>query len=408
MNPGVIGLGRLTVLAAAVAVVVALCGSVLGLTPSDLRGVSLTTTATFTLIFIVPIVATAGAFAGATQRRIAGSLRSGVRHPARSALSVAAAQAMVGLFGVVLAAVIVMATEDAWVLPHLPLLGVAALSLTAASLTGQALGRFVPVVIAAPLLLALGYVVMAVPAAMSSPLWLRHLFLVEDCCSPEHALAPQVLIAQTILWGSLAVGALIMTLRRLPRVALVAASVVVVVVGAQLAAVQVDDFDWSPTVPRTSELSCAQSDGVEVCVWPEHDEALDGLLTAAHEVARVGETYDLTVPSSYSEDTTSGAAPLVVHPDHLAQSDLAAAISMAIPGDPTRCEAPDGGIPGELVNAWYLLTSWWVDQTTGTPRPDLEAMWAKDYLTEATDTAARVRDLTAAIETCDPTMAPAP
>ncbi len=403
MSPGINRLARLPVLAAFVAVAVAVFVGIVGVYPVDLRGVSVTVAAMSPLVFIVPMVATAGVFAGATHRAMRGSVRAAVRHPVQAAISVAAAQASVGLLGVVVTAVIVMLTEGAWAVPYLPLLGVAAVNLLAASLIGQVLGRFVPVVIAAPMVLALGYGVMAVPPAMH-PLWLRHLFVVGDCCTIEQTIAPQVLVAQVLLWTSLILAGVAMSLRTVPRLVGAFAAVALVAVGSQTAVAQVDEFDWSPAAPRAGDLSCVESDRSEVCVWPEHEEALPGLMTVADRAAEIAVERDLKVPATYSEDTEAGEGVLVtMSADPV---DLAVAVAYAIPPSLERCASPDDDINSAVYNAHALLTSWWMEQLDVPPEFDSGVLWAGDYLTEGEETSDRIRQLTAAVETCDPALAP--
>ncbi|WP_454084488.1 hypothetical protein [Georgenia sp. Marseille-Q6866] len=376
---------------------------IVGVYPVDLRGVSVTVSSMTPLVFIVPMVAAAGVFAGATQRGMRGSVQAGLRHPIRGALSVAAAQALVGMLGVAATAVIVMLTEQIWVLPHLPLLGVAAVCLLAASFTGQVLGRFIPAVIAAPLVLALGYGVMAVPPAMH-PLWLRHLFLVGDCCSPDQTISPRVLTAQVLFWGTLILAGVVMTLRKVPRLVGAVAGIALVALGAQVAAAQVDELAWSPASPRDGDLSCAQARTAEVCVWPEHKEALPGLATVLDLAADVADERDLDIPGAYSEDLTAAGAPLFT--TSAEPVELAVAVSHALPPNFDHCADADGQIPSRLANAYYLLLSWWMGQLGVPAHYDTGALWAEDYLVEGDDTNERIRHLTAALETCDPSLAP--
>ncbi len=257
--------------------------------------------------FVAPICAAIGAWeAGRLQR--AGWWR--LPH-ARASLVIAARALLlpvaVGLLAVVAAAEAQL-LEAGLLWPDLRILGVAAIVIVSHAALGFAVGTWLPVVVAAPAVLLVGYLWMALPRAFE-PLWVRHLNgSYTSCCTLQSDLAPGALLAVVVV-GAGFVGGASLLLRRQQATWQPAAALVAVTAGLALGAIPIAGLGPDPTVARSEHELVCRGDQPQVCVWPEHAARLPEVLVLASHARDAWRSAGLAVPATFSEGPGAGVLP---------------------------------------------------------------------------------------------------
>lgn len=253
-----------------------------------------------------------------------------------------------------------LAAEE-FVVPDLRIAGGTLFILTAHTLIGFALGKVLPVVIAAPSVLVAGYVWMVMPAALE-PLWLRHLTGdLSSCCDIAYDLSLRALAGSTIVAGGMIGTVVILLGRRLKRWHILVASVPTIV-GFIGGASLVNDLSYAAVANRDpSALVCADAP-LRVCVWPEHDERLDESAAVATKAVSTWQQFGIDTPKEFSEGNRS-----MLSPDSRTfgiwsgaqRSEILASLAYAILPSPPDCAVtgtapyPAGAI-GPYIHLWLI------------------------------------------------------
>ncbi len=288
--------GALWVLPATVLIVVGFLGQ--NYPSADPSPMSVGVYALWGQVVVVPVLAARAAWVAGRLRRAGWFARPWVRSPAAFALDEIWPLLACGVVAETAALATACAEFEAWVFPDPLPVAIAFLMIIVATLSGFALGRFVPTVVAAPVALGGWFVIGAFPPAMD-PLWLRHLTGISDCCRVSEVLGWRVPVAVTSTY--LGIGVLVAAVLAVgrvgrgrggdsrPRVPAPAALGAAGAVCAGLIATgvgSVHELDFDPSVPRTGAMLCAPAtaDGrtVRVCVWPERRSTL----TSAEQIVR--------------------------------------------------------------------------------------------------------------------------
>ncbi len=276
---------------------------------------SATAKAASTLMFIAPVTAACAAWEAGRLRRAgigAGApARTGWRIGA-AALAPVAALGFLAL-GVALAGVrLQMESPAGW--PGLSVLASAAVVLVAHTLAGYAVGMWVPVVAAVPVVLVGDYLWNVYPAALE-PLWLRHLTgPAFGCCMNSAVADPAGIAAPALLavgLAALAVAAVAVS-PHAPRLGVLpgstayaggAVALLTAVATTTGSVALVDGLGADAVRARpASDLVCATAEGTRVCVWSEHRSRLAetaGIVTTA--VAGLGGV-GIDAPDVVTED----------------------------------------------------------------------------------------------------------
>lgn len=372
--------------------------------PPDTRALSLTVTSGAAMFLLIPTIAVAGVFTGARQRRFAGLMAGAGRSQVELLISLSAIQALVGLLGVVAVFMTLVIRTGIWTLPHVPVMGVFFLALVAVAALGQLVGRTWGVVVGAPPVLVLSFMLMALPTALSEPLWLRHLFVATSCCGSSTVLDPSVLPAQTLIWASLFAAVVLISLRRGPGVLKILAGLGVVALAVSTGTRWVDHLGHSPVAARTSAMVCEGASDTKICLWPENTPALEGLTAAALELEQVANTHDITLPEEFTEqlndDLTRPAGSFYVPNPFASDEALQQSLARATTGDLTHCETPAEGYDIRLALAQEIVTNWWLDQTGQSPQFDRPPPGPEEIGISG-DIAPHIEDLMTMIHTCD-------
>lgn len=249
--------------------------------------------------FVAPICAAISAWESGRLQR-AGLWRL----PHARAPLVVAARAL--LLPVVVGMLAVLTAAEAQLLgaglvwPDLRILGVAAIVIASHALLGFAVGTWLPVVVAAPTVLLVGYLWMALPRAFE-PLWVRHLNgSYASCCTLQSDLAPGALLAVALVCAGF-VGAAYLLLHRQQAAWQPAAAAAALTVGLVVGAVPIAGLGPDPTVARSEQALVCRGEQPEVCVWPEHTARLPEVLELASQAHDAWRSTGLAVPRTFSE-----------------------------------------------------------------------------------------------------------
>lgn len=290
---------------------------------------------------------------------------------------------------------------DVDLLPDLRFIPTLVFVVTALTLFGFAIGTRVPVVVAAPALLIGVYLWMAIPGAITNPIWLRHLSggKLGACCGLESDIAVQALLAPIVVSaGMIAAALLLLSVRPTHAVRSTAASTLALLAGLVGGAVLAHDLPREPVTARSpARLMCAEGTP-RVCVWPEHQHVLARTSALAAIANAAWAKYGVAVPREFTEalvapessdqrffGTWSGASDTELT-EALALSMMPAwpACADEIPVDMTQPV-----FPGEEAYDYVLG---WFEATAGVPLADADEEDGLDQ-PEVTQTVNRVREL---------------
>lgn len=314
------------------------------------------------IMFLAPATAVAGVLAGASLRRNAQRVRTGSRSSATLAAGVCAIHVLIALVALTLSSVMVKLSSNASGIDGWQLIALAGLTAGGASAVGQALGRGLPEVVAAPTALLGSYVVLAFPRTFSEPLWLRHLVFVDSCCNSTDQVSPRVLTAIALMATSTIVAGLLATLRARRALPGVIGAATVLAVAWTGGTALVRDLDWSPATARTGEVECAASADGEVCVWPENAAALPELANVWTGLRETAQAHDLELPTNVTERPDGpviyGDGLMSITPQTSAEAFPELLATAALPSvEPC---VVDGTMDSRIDNAWLTLARWWI------------------------------------------------
>ncbi len=317
-------------------------------------GTAATAAASGAMPFIGAFVAASAAWEGSRLRRgVWGGpwARSGQRIAAGVLIGPVAAGAAAAT-----AAIVVAHAGAAAFPPDLAIIIVLIIDILAYASVGFALGILAPRALAVPVAAVLPVLWLAFVPAMY-PVWLRHLTgMYRDCCSLEHALAPQAVLASVTLSGAFIATASILSFVSWPRLWRTMAAVGILALGFRIGIAAASGLTYAPVVPRdTALMSCASDDGAEACVWPEHAAELPSIVATIADVRTRWLAAGIDAPTTFTE--ASGAhnpGTLEVHlRDPLSEDGIIMALAGGMVPRPDCGHATRGGIAIPYLEAWY-------------------------------------------------------
>lgn len=360
------------------------------------------------IMFLAPATAVAGVLAGASLRRNAQRVRTGSRGSAALAAGVCAIHVVIALVALSLSSLMVRLSSNASGFDGWQLLALAGLTAGGASAVGQALGRGLPEVVAAPTALLGSYVVLAFPRTFAEPLWLRHLVFVDSCCNSTDRVSPRVLTAILLMAVSTIVAGLLATLRAGRALPGLIGAAAVLAVAWTVSTGLVRDLDWSPATARTGDVECTQAADGEVCVWPENAAALPRLADVWTGLRETARAHGLELPTTVTERTggpvTYGDGLMSITPQTSAEAFPEVLATAALPSvEPCIV---NGTMDSRIDNAWLTLARWWISTSGFTYSANLIDP-PYDYLdVPSAELDQRLGVLVDSIRACDPGSLP--
>lgn len=338
------------------------------------------------ILMMAPVIAAAAAWQAGRLRRAGWTVRPHRRSLSRVIMDSLWPLVLAGWLSLAACIVAAMVAHGYVGLPNLLAVIPAMAMVVAAAVSGFALGWVVREIVAVPVLLAGWFYILAFPPALD-PVWLRHLFVLNDCCGSSMSPNPVVTLA-TVLTALCIVLLSFIVLRtvvhisrdrtlRTGNLVLGAGAIASIATGVFL----VSDLGPNPTVARTGALECAA--GIEskihqeYCVWPENTVVLErvnklgsGVFGQIHE--RTGITVPKLLTQSEIVDQAAGERGIVAMPKHTDDQIVASLGRSAIPVSSAQCTATlqeaDYGAPikPEQASAFYELEDlsglWWSEQ----------------------------------------------
>jgi hypothetical protein len=355
------------------------------------------------VMFLAPATAVAGVLAGATMRRNNRRTLTGSRPLFALVIGVSAVHTFIAVTALTLSSVMIGLSAHALGTDGWQVIGLAGLTAAGASTVGQALGRGLPEVVAAPVALLGSYVVLAFPRTFSEPLWLRHLVFVDSCCNSPDQVSPRVLTAIALM-SSATVAAGLLTAFRGRRLAPgLVAGAVVLAIAWNLGTSLVRDLGWSPATARTGEIECAPAGDGQVCVWPENAAALPDLAAVWGALRQTAREHGLDLTASVTERADG---PVAYGDGLISLTPQTAAAAfpevLAAGGLPAIDPCVVGGtMDSRIDNAWLTLARWWIS-TSGYTHSDNLIEPPYDYLdVPAGQLDGRLQTLIDSIRACD-------
>jgi hypothetical protein len=337
------------------------------------------------LFIILPLCAVCAAWEGVRHRR--GRIEDlAAARPAWQVVLVAVAPTLaMGLAGVGTALAVVSpvaAGARGW--PDPRLIVVYSLVVVGHTVTGYALGRWLPPAVALPASLGGSYIWLAYPAAIE-PFWIRHLngLSFEGCCAIDRAPATRAVLAAGLFACGLGCGALIaLHSTWWTRVVGTATFATLAVTATAVA------FPLGPSssAPRTGHQRCAGT-GPVLCLWPEQEsnrETIQASLTRAYQ--RLDEV-GIRPPSVVTtRESTQPDRLFVVFPVRARPKEVIASLVSSLVPDPVLDCAADGEWPGANTRPALVV---WLALSAGIPGQELRG----GVPIELVDLGERVRQL---------------
>ncbi len=360
------------------------------------------------VMFLGPATAVGGVLAGATMRANRGRVLTASHSQMLLMVAVCAVHAVIGVSALTLCAVMIALQRDASGTDGWQLIGLAGLTVAGASAVGQALGRAMPEVVAAPVALLGSYAVLAFPRSFGDPLWLRHLAFVDSCCNSPDQVSPRVIAAIATLATATVAAALLATLPGRRRAPGLLAAAVVLALAWNLSTSLVNHLDWSPATPRTGDIRCEPSGDGEVCAWPENAALLAELAAAWTTLQGTAQDHGLDLPTTVSEraqgQVVYGDGLISLTPQMSAEAVPEVLVTGALPSlDPC---VVDGTMDSRIDNAWLTLARWWLTTSGYTPSRNLLAPPYEYLDVPADELDTRLQVLIDAVRTCDVSRLP--
>ncbi len=211
--------------------------------------------------------------------------------------------------------------------------------LAAFAAAGHALGMRLHVAFSVPLAAIGSWFVLVYPISIE-PLWMRHLTgYVTACCETGTSIQVTSIVAPMLIAS--AVVALVATslAATTPRRILGGLGAALV---AYVAVLLVQPLGSEASVPRdASELDCSDHDGLEICLWPEHDVVRR---TAAERASTIRDALDragVDVPARITERPEDGDWAFGTHREAIPEDIDVALIAGLLPETPD-CSAVGG------------------------------------------------------------------
>ncbi|MET9293663.1 hypothetical protein [Streptomyces sp. NPDC003077] len=269
-------------------------------------------------------------------------------------------------------AVTISATQPRTGFPPLGIVPVWMLIFIAHGMAGSLFGRYLPLVVAAPLALILSFVLIAYPAAFE-PLWLRHMVAggTSSCCALDEtfdwraAASAAVLALGVIAAASVAIAA---SSRLLTRGIVCLALLATGLVGSGRLAY---GLPAEPATPRAADQLVCSGNAPRLCVWPEAVDEITMIRQNASEAWRRLRQAGLSVPGVITMSSAPEPGSLFIGVGARPTPDLVRdAVGEALmPMEPPRC-AEAGSHPGidasGPVGSWLLLTAGADEETAAT------------------------------------------
>lgn len=189
-------------------------------------------------------------------------------------------------------------------LPDLRFIPTLVIVVAALTLFGFAIGTRVPVVVAAPSVLIAIYLWMAIPGAISNPIWLRHLSgsKLGACCGLETDIDVRALLAPIVVSvGMIAASLLLLSARPAVAARSTAAAKLALLAGLIGGAVLAHDLPREPVTARSAEQLVCEEGTPRVCVWPEHRHFLIRTSALATNANAAWARYGVAVPREFTE-----------------------------------------------------------------------------------------------------------
>ncbi|RZU63046.1 hypothetical protein [Zhihengliuella halotolerans] len=278
--------------------------------------------------------------------------------------------------------IVVASSFNLWFLPSPLVLVTYLATVAAAATTGFAVGWRLRAVIALPVLAAGWFFVLAFAPAVE-PLWLRHLALLEDCCSADQVPNPRV-VAAIVLMALFCVVVSWLGAAGMRRtwVRWTAAGVALLLPVTAVGLVQ--HLDWRSTAARTGDLVCVGEDP-KVCVWPENAASATAEWRKAAPVLadisrRTGAHVPVVLTQSSDPDQVAGERAFGTLIQGTDNASVGAAASARLDDDclerldevdEFEVDAAMSDVEemlernAALFEAHDLLVAWWVDQAGG-------------------------------------------
>lgn len=260
-------------------------------------------------------------------------------------------------------------------------------------LLGFGLGVRLPLRLAAPLSVVGGYAFFAFPLVVE-PTWLRQVTGIWwGCCAISRTLDPRAAVSVVAVAIGLAGSGFVLASRGRVRVSLAMA-----VAGIGLGALVVGKDGPDPSVARTGDMVCAGEPGSgQVCVWPEHQEALDGLAARSPQVVSAAVALSMTVPPAFSENAAEHLGYFTLAPGASVEMTTYAFVMALLPDFDDVCQARVEALPTsdpyDAVDAARARLA----SELGLTRPEIRRLAGDQAMRESVDLSA-VQD---AILTCD-------
>lgn len=314
--------------------------------------------------FVAPLCAALGAWEAGRLRRARWWDLPSVRHPA---VIVALTQGPIVVAGVlaIVAATALGLVSSGVLLPDVRPLVVGVAVVTAHTLMGAALGRWLPVVIAAPAALLSSFAFIVMLRALD-PMWLRYLggLGIELCCGTGDDLAPGAVSGPLAAASGIIVASYVLLAARRIEWQVAVAAGLALAVGMTVGGSLVSTLGSYPTAPRdTSALECSgRGTDLVLCLWPEHRALRSQTETTAREAIDRWRRAGLEVPQTVSEgnpDTrTAGELTFGIRsaskPSHILEG---LALGMLPPWSTCANGGTAGSDTSEYVLAWLLATA---------------------------------------------------
>lgn len=278
--------------------------SVIGAPANEAYWLDRTAATTRSVLVVAPIVAAWLAYFGARERMSQAAYLG--RPITRSRLAVAGAYMLPILLASIAAQGVILALRSTGMIgapgsPAYAVLGLMTLVVAAHGAVGYFLGRVLPRTIAVPLSATLSYLWLAMPRAVE-PFWIRNINgeLGSRCCDLDQTLGPGGLVGPVLFnAGLLAASLLVIVAASWRRVAPIA---LLVAVGGLVAGRSATlELGPDPVAYRTEGLTCQRVDSLDLCWWPEHNDASAAALRAVPPaVRRLGDA-GFPIPESITE-----------------------------------------------------------------------------------------------------------
>ncbi|MCG8927587.1 hypothetical protein, partial [Lentzea sp. CC55] len=321
-------------------------------------------------VLLVPLTAALAAWDSSRDRRTASTslIRTYPRSPLPWLVLNSVGAILAGLAGWATTFTVMASDVQGQSSPYWSVVLLGPLCVITAAFIGSAAGHHLPRYLAAPIVAAVVWVVLAYGSSSDNPLLARLSAVDRQCCEVSAQPVLSTVAGQWLWVTALAVIAL--AALALPRVVhSVSLAVVALVVGvAGVSLIHSSDGQLTEARESTAE-SCGTRNGVTVCMWPEHAAGVDAWLGA---ISRYRDVFDDlgTRPDLYLEHGLRPGADAerigMIRPG-ITETDVVMSLAQRLVPQPPACAIRvDGSVPYPAAEANALLSGW----LTHRVRPD--------------------------------------